>query len=72
MAVRSIGFVGLGNMGGRMTRRLVSAGLTVLGFDVRSDVVSACGSFCHCPIAMPSRRWWAGPRVSWRIAGPGR
>ena len=44
MAARPIGFVGLGNMGGRMTRRLVAAGLAVLGFDVRSDVVSGCGA----------------------------
>jgi len=28
-----IGFVGLGNMGGRMTRRLVAAGHAVLGYD---------------------------------------
>jgi 3-hydroxyisobutyrate dehydrogenase len=28
-----IGFVGLGNMGGRMTRRLIDAGHPVLGFD---------------------------------------
>jgi 3-hydroxyisobutyrate dehydrogenase-like beta-hydroxyacid dehydrogenase len=44
MAARPIGFVGLGNMGGRMTRRLVAAGLSVLGFDVRADVVSASGA----------------------------
>lgn len=44
MAARPIGFVGLGNMGGRMTRRLVAAGLAVLGFDVRRDVVSASGA----------------------------
>ncbi|WP_432839750.1 NAD(P)-dependent oxidoreductase [Dactylosporangium sp. CA-092794] len=28
-----VGFIGLGNMGGRMTRRLVDAGTPVLGFD---------------------------------------
>ena len=29
MSGRQVGFVGLGNMGGRMTRRLTSAGITV-------------------------------------------
>ena len=28
-----LGFIGLGNMGGRMTRRLVDAGITVIGHD---------------------------------------
>ena len=28
-----IGFIGLGNMGGRMTRRLIGAGIGVVGFD---------------------------------------
>jgi 3-hydroxyisobutyrate dehydrogenase len=28
-----IGFIGLGNMGGRMTRQLVNAGIAVLGYD---------------------------------------
>jgi 3-hydroxyisobutyrate dehydrogenase len=30
---QKIGFIGLGNMGGRMTRRLVDAGIEVLGLD---------------------------------------
>jgi len=29
-----VGFVGLGNMGGRITRRIVAGGYPVLGFDV--------------------------------------
>jgi 3-hydroxyisobutyrate dehydrogenase len=33
MSGQRIGFIGLGNMGGRMTRRLVEAGHPVLGFD---------------------------------------
>ncbi len=33
MSDQRIGFVGLGNMGGRMTRRLVDAGHPVLGYD---------------------------------------
>jgi len=44
MAAQSIGFVGLGNMGGRMTRRLVTAGFAVLGLDVRPDLAAACGA----------------------------
>jgi len=33
MTSQPIGFIGLGNMGGRMTRRLVDAGHPVLGYD---------------------------------------
>lgn len=39
-----IGFIGLGNMGGRMTRRLVDAGVTVLGFDPAAGVAEAAGA----------------------------
>lgn len=39
-----IGFVGLGNMGGRMASCLTHAGRTVLGYDARPDNVSACGA----------------------------
>jgi 3-hydroxyisobutyrate dehydrogenase len=41
---RQIGFIGLGNMGGRMTRRLVQAGITVLGYDVRDGIAAAAGA----------------------------
>lgn len=40
---RRVGFVGLGNMGGRMTRRLVDGGVAVLGYDVRPDLVTQAG-----------------------------
>lgn len=33
MTSRRVGFIGLGNMGGRMTRRLAGAGYKVLGYD---------------------------------------
>lgn len=33
MNKKQVGFIGLGNMGGRMTRRLVDAGISVLGYD---------------------------------------
>jgi 3-hydroxyisobutyrate dehydrogenase len=44
MAGRQAGFVGLGTMGGRMTRRLVQAGITVLGFDLRDGLAGAAGA----------------------------
>ncbi|GAA2243832.1 NAD(P)-dependent oxidoreductase [Herbiconiux moechotypicola] len=39
-----IGFIGLGNMGGRMTRRLVDGGVEVLGFDMQRPAVEAAGA----------------------------
>jgi len=39
-----IGFIGLGNMGGRMTRRVVDGGLPVLGFDMNAAAVEAAGA----------------------------
>ena len=44
MSGRQVGFVGLGNMGGRMTRRLVAAGISVVGFDVRPGQAAAAGA----------------------------
>jgi 3-hydroxyisobutyrate dehydrogenase len=41
---RRVGFIGLGNMGGRMTRRLLGAGVDVVGFDVRADVIAEIGA----------------------------
>lgn len=38
-----IGFIGLGNMGGRIARRLVGAGHEVLGFDLAPGVAAAAG-----------------------------
>jgi 3-hydroxyisobutyrate dehydrogenase len=39
-----IGFIGLGNMGGRMTRRLVTAGYPVLGYDPVPGRAAAAGA----------------------------
>jgi 3-hydroxyisobutyrate dehydrogenase len=39
-----IGFIGLGNMGGRMTRRLVDAGIEVVGYDAVSERAQAVGA----------------------------
>jgi len=41
---KTIGFVGLGNMGGRMTRCLVDSGLTVLGYDTDPQRARAAGA----------------------------
>jgi 3-hydroxyisobutyrate dehydrogenase len=39
-----VGFIGLGNMGGRITARLVQAGRTVVGYDVRPGLAIAAGA----------------------------
>ncbi len=39
-----IGFIGLGNMGGRMTRRIVDGGVAVQGFDMQRAAVEAAGA----------------------------
>jgi len=39
-----IGFVGLGNMGGRMARRIVDAGVPLAGYDLRADNIAAAGA----------------------------
>ncbi|CAG4904478.1 NAD(P)-dependent oxidoreductase [Paraburkholderia gardini] len=39
-----IGFIGLGNMGGRMTRRLVDSGIAVLGYDTAPGRIAAAGA----------------------------
>jgi 3-hydroxyisobutyrate dehydrogenase len=44
VAARQVGFVGLGNMGGRMTRRLTGAGIAVAGYDVRPGQAAAAGA----------------------------
>ena len=36
-----IGFVGLGNMGGPMARRLAEAGYDVMAFDIDADALNA-------------------------------
>ena len=41
---KTIGFIGLGNMGGRMTRCLVDAGLNVLGYDTDVQLVKTAGA----------------------------
>jgi 3-hydroxyisobutyrate dehydrogenase len=43
-AERTVGFVGLGNMGGRMARRLVAAGVRVTGYDLRPGQAESAGA----------------------------
>jgi 3-hydroxyisobutyrate dehydrogenase-like beta-hydroxyacid dehydrogenase len=47
----TVGFIGLGNMGGRMTRCLVDAGHDVAGFDPEAERVTAAGA---TPAASPA------------------
>jgi 3-hydroxyisobutyrate dehydrogenase len=46
----AVGFIGLGNMGGRMTACLVRAGIDVVGFDTRSGLAAGVGA---APAASP-------------------
>ncbi|MBW0115028.1 NAD(P)-dependent oxidoreductase [Pseudonocardia abyssalis] len=53
---KTVGFVGLGNMGGRMTRRLVDAGFEVVGFDPRPGAAEAVGATPAADPAEVARR----------------
>ncbi|MFK4443535.1 3-hydroxyisobutyrate dehydrogenase [Caballeronia udeis] len=55
MNTQRIGFIGLGNMGGRMTRRLVEAGIEVLGFDAEPERALAAGARAAASIAEVTR-----------------
>jgi 3-hydroxyisobutyrate dehydrogenase len=44
MSPAALGFVGLGNMGGRIARRLIAAGHAVLGYDTDPARAAACGA----------------------------
>ncbi len=44
MTAAPVGFIGLGNMGGRMTKCIVRAGGAVLGYDVDPDTVGRSGA----------------------------
>jgi 3-hydroxyisobutyrate dehydrogenase len=46
-----IGFIGLGNMGGRMTRRLVEAGHAVLGYDPVPERPAEAGATAAASVA---------------------
>src|SRR5215216_6593891 len=51
----TVGFIGLGNMGGRMARCLASAGYDVLGYDTRPENVTACGVTAAASVAEVTR-----------------
>jgi len=44
MSEPRVGFIGLGNMGGRMTRRILEQGVAVLGFDAQAATLTASGA----------------------------
>lgn len=44
MNEKRIGFIGLGNMGGRMTHRLVAAGIEVVGYDTNAAAAEGVGA----------------------------
>lgn len=46
-----IGFIGLGNMGGRMTQCIVRGGREVVGFDVKKENISAAGATVATSVA---------------------
>lgn len=39
-----LGFLGLGNMGGRMTRRLTNGGVSVVGYDLNPEAAASVGA----------------------------
>lgn len=55
MSARPIGIVGLGNMGGRIARRLVDAGHVVLGVDAVPGRAQACGARAAASLAELAR-----------------
>ena len=44
MTDKRIGFIGLGNMGGRMTGSIVRTGHEVIGYDAKTDNIAAAGA----------------------------
>lgn len=50
-ATQTIGFIGLGGMGGRMAARLVDAGFVVHGYDVSADAVAVAAETGVIPAA---------------------
>ncbi len=51
VGAQRLGFIGLGNMGGRMTRRLVGRGYRVLGFDPVPGRAAAAGALPAASVA---------------------
>ena len=55
MTENKIGFIGLGNMGGRISKCIVRAGAAVLGFDTNADVIDATGASAAASVASLAR-----------------
>jgi 3-hydroxyisobutyrate dehydrogenase len=51
----AVGFIGLGNMGGRMSRCIVRAGGQVLGYDANPDVIAGAGALPGASVAEVAR-----------------
>lgn len=51
MSAQRVGFIGLGNMGGRIARRLTDAGVEVHGFDLDEDAVARAGASAAARVA---------------------
>ena len=51
-----LGFIGLGNMGGRITRRLCDAGYSVTGYDRVTANVTTCGATAAASIAQVAQQ----------------
>ena len=66
-SLMQIGFIGLGRMGGSMTRRLAEAGHTVVAWDRSSDAVRRAAT----GIIGPPRRWTISSQRSRRPAPSG-
>ncbi len=56
MKSKPVGFVGLGNMGGRIVRRMVDAGLSVLGSDAVPGRAEAAGAVAARSLAQIARQ----------------
>ena len=67
-SLMQIGFIGLGRMGGNMTRRLAEAGHTVVAWDRSSDAVRRAAPGGH---RRPPRRWTISSQRSRRPAPSG-
>ena len=52
---QKVGFIGLGNMGGRMTRCIVDGGREVLGFDMLASNIENSGATAASDAAQVAR-----------------
>ncbi|MGC1237332.1 MAG: NAD(P)-binding domain-containing protein, partial [Acidimicrobiales bacterium] len=55
MTTETIGFIGLGNMGGRMTKCIIRGGRDVLGFDANPSAIDGSGASGAASVAELTR-----------------